>query len=106
MDSKKKIKDSEYNEKKQRIENTVSLLYEKILDGQQLPKLSKATTEALLVGVYCNLDTLREEPKRQLRVKYKELRSNDNFSIASLSEGVAATDKVKTRIATAIEIFS
>lgn len=106
MDSNRKLREEEYESKLEKIDESITLLYENILDGVQLPKLSKATTESLLIGIYCNIDTLRGMSNNELRVRYEALRAHENYSIASLSEGVAATEKVKARISTAVEIFS
>ncbi|TCS35532.1 DUF262 domain-containing protein [Reinekea marinisedimentorum] len=106
MESKKKITEKEIETKTDRINRSITLLYRSILDGKQLPKLSKSTIEALFVGIYKNIDGLEGESEEQLSARYQALREDDNFSIASLSEGLAATDKVKARISKGIEIFS
>ena len=105
MDSKKEIKETELERKKTDTKRTVDLLYNRILDGQVIPKLSKATTEAILIGIYKNIDVLETESEDDLQNRYNTLRSDENFSIESLSEGLAATEKVKDRINRAIEIF-
>lgn len=106
MDSKRKIGKQELDEKNNKIMRTTSLIYTKILDGKQFPKLSKSTIEALFVGVYNNIDMLEREPEIELSARFERLRKDDNFSITSLSEGLAATEKVKSRISKGIEIFS
>ena len=106
MDSKRKLGVDELIEMKTKFQRALSLLYRKILDGQQLPKLSKATIEAILVGIYSNVDSLEQEDNAALLQRYNQLRNDDNFSLESLSEGLSATDKVKSRISTGIRIFS
>lgn len=106
MSSKHKITEEEIELKTDKITRSIALLYKKILDGVSLPRLSKSTIEALFVGIYRNIDALENESEGQLSARYKTLREDENFSIASLSEGLAATDKVKSRISKGIEIFS
>jgi hypothetical protein len=106
MESKKKVNTSEINQKLDKAKRTIDLLYKKMLDGQKLPKLSKATIEAILIGIYSNIDNLEKEDKRTLNSRLKQLREDQNFSVISLSEGLAATDKVKARITRGIELFS
>lgn len=106
MESKKKISDDEIQNKREYIFRCTNLLYKNILDGAQLPKISKTTIESLMVGIYRNIDNLELEPNENLRNRYDTLRKDPNFSIESLSEGLAATEKVKSRIKRAVEIFS
>lgn len=106
MESKKKIDDKEILDKRDRMNRALSMLYNRILDGKQLPKLSKSTTESILVGIYRNIDTLDDKSDEKLRDRFNTLRADENFSLSSLSEGLATTDKVKARISKGIEIFS
>lgn len=105
MNSKTKIEEKEINEKREKIFLSLDLLYKKILDGEPL-KISKTTTEALIVGIYTNIDTLKDENSKSLKQRFKNLRADSNFSITNLSEGLASTEKVKGRISKAIELFS
>jgi len=105
MDGKKKIDENELERKEIDTKRTVDLLYNRILDGQVIPKLSKATTEAILIGIYKNIDALENESENDLQNRYNTLREDEKFSIESLSEGLAATEKVKDRVTRAIEIF-
>lgn len=106
MDEKRKASEEEINKKNIDMLRTIDLLYKEILDGKPLPRLSKATTEAILVGIYTNIDNLEDMENKQLRQKLKKLRGDKNFSVESLKEGLSATDKVKQRIERALEIFS
>ena len=62
-------------------ERTIDLIYTKILNSNPIPKLSKATTEALFVGVANNIDALEEQTHEILNEKYLNLRHNDLFSV-------------------------
>jgi len=106
MEDQKKSSDQKLEEMECKMTRTVSLIYNRILDGKALPRLSKATTEALLVGVYTNIDLLENENDKSLIGKFEKLREHENFSIISLKEGLSATEKVKGRINTATAIFS
>jgi len=84
----------------------LNLVYKRILDSEPLPRLSKATTEALLVGVAKNLDDLESQNNNRLKAKFAALRKDPLFSVDSLKEGLSAAEKVKNRLNRSIEIFS
>lgn len=86
--------------------DVISVVYEKALGSEPLPRMSKATIEAILVGVYRNIDDLANAPQRKVQRMYKKLRSDPLFSINALKEGLAATERVKARLDRAVEIFS
>ncbi len=106
MDNKKKVSNDEVEKKKEKILETVNLLYLKILDGEPLPKLSKTTIEALLIGIYENVENLNNINANELKSRFNSLREDENFSVESLKEGLSAKDKVQSRIIKSIEIFS
>lgn len=106
MDSKKDIQVKELETKKSCMTRTVNLLYSVILDGKPLPTLSKTTTESILIAIYKNIDELEKKTGVELKAMLATLRADEHFSIDSLKEGLSATDKVKSRIKRAIEIFS
>ncbi|EOG1045360.1 DUF262 domain-containing protein [Vibrio fluvialis] len=106
MDDNKQISEDEWKFKEDKMERVLNLFYNNILQGRPLQKLSKATTESILVGIYKNVDQLELENSANLITRYNTLRSDANFSVDSLSEGLSATDKVKSRIGRAVEIFS
>lgn len=106
MDSNKKASETIILEYKSLFDRTISLLYTRILDNQQIPRMSKATTEALFVGIAKNITALEHIQDNQLlQDKYNNLRQDDLFSLDNLKEGLAQKDKVITRINKAIEIF-
>lgn len=106
MSNNRNINDDKIQEFETLITESIALVYEKILGNEPLPRLSKATLEALFVAVIRNLETLRLETNEQLKEKYETLRKDDLFSVIALSEGLAAPDKVKGRINRACEIFA
>jgi uncharacterized protein with ParB-like and HNH nuclease domain len=106
MESKKKISDIELSEKLDKCKRTIDLVYLKIFEGKVFAKVSKTTIESILVGIYCNIDKLELESTETLNARLTKLKNDEKFSVANLSEGLAATDKVKGRISKGIECFS
>ena len=82
------------------------MIYEKVLNTNPLPKISKATSEALFVGVAVNIELLEKEENEALSTRYMALRKDELFSVDSLKEGLAQKDKVIGRLNKSIEIFS
>lgn len=85
---------------------TINILSDKIMEGQPLPNLSKATMEAVLIGIASNLDSLESKTAIELKQLFNDLRRDPLFSLEALKEGLAQTEKVTNRIKRAIEIFS
>ena len=83
----------------------LNILYIKILDEEPLPRLSKATTEAIMVGIIVNLNNLKEKKCKRLKEMYNCLRSDELFSLRALKEGLAAKERVIARLTRATEIF-
>ncbi|NUN64088.1 DUF262 domain-containing protein [Pseudanabaena biceps] len=94
------------NEKESRFLDAIDLIFTHILDRKPLPKISKATTEAILVGVLRNLDTLQNLGDIELQSRFNRLRQHENFSLENLKSGLSHKDNVINRLETAIEIFS
>lgn len=87
------------------LEFAVDFAYNRVLKGAHFERTSKAVIEALLVAIIRNRDTLEKATDEHIEEKYSELRSDPIFGIEALSEGLAAPDKVISRISKAIEIF-
>lgn len=85
---------------------TINLLYQKILSNSIMPRLSKATTEAILVGIAKNIDNLEAKSSEDAFSLYMEVRNDELFSVENLKEGLAQKYKVITRLNKAIEILS
>lgn len=66
---------------------------------------SKNVADALLVGMAKNLENLRGKSNQEIAQLYNELMATTEFSEESLKEGLGATEKVKSRIVKAIEVF-
>jgi hypothetical protein len=87
-------------------ERALELVYAKVLKEEPLPRLSKATIEALFVAVLRNWTTCSVLSAANLQLRYEQLRNDVLFSVESLKEGLAAPDRVKARLDRAIIIFS
>lgn len=86
--------------------DALTLLYTEILREEPLPRLSKATTEAILVGVMQNMASLKKQNREELDRRYNTLLRDKLFSFEALREGLAARDRVIGRLSRANEIFS
>lgn len=106
MGKKRNIDADTINSLKNQIMETVKLLNEKISNGKNLSKLSKATMEAIFIGFYKNLEAVRNRPIDKLQEQYHELLDSEYFSLENLSGNLAAKDKVKNRINYAVDVFS
>lgn len=106
MEDNKKIKNDKIESFRNIIIRTLDLLLRIILDNNSLSRLSKATTEALLIGIAKNINDLEKENADLLEERYATLRNDDLFSIDSLKEGLAQKERVINRLNRAIEIFS
>ncbi|AIN74106.1 DUF262 domain-containing protein [Flavobacterium psychrophilum] len=87
-------------------ERTTNLIYNKIMNIGHLPRLSKATTEALFVGIAKNIDHLETETNAELNIRFNNLKNDELFSIDSLKEGLAQKERVINRLNKAILIFA
>ncbi len=84
---------------------STTLIYRTILDGEPLPRLSKATIEAIFVAVIRNLESLGDVKPRALKQAYTALRKDPLFGVEALKEGLAATERVKERLDRAVALF-
>ena len=93
-------------EMKSHFDATVHLIFEKVTEGAVLPKLSKATYEALFVGVGSNLEALMPIPPAAVRSKFKAMRQAEEFSLENLKNAITTKTKLIARINRAIETFA
>lgn len=106
MNDKKGIDEAELSEKRHLFERVIDLFYLRILDQEPMPKLSKATTEGILVGISRNINSLEALTDEEVKERYINLRNDELYSVDNLKEGLSAKDKVISRLARAVEIFS
>ncbi len=74
-------------------------------DGKSLPRLSKATYEAIFVATLRNFEFIESLHAAEISKRYSELLTDPKFSAEALKEGLADKVKVKERLERAIEIF-
>jgi hypothetical protein len=100
------IEVEESNALESHFNNITNLIYTKICDQKPLPKLSKAASEALYVGISRNYENLENESAAQLQARFKNLISDNLFSVDSLKGGLSSKGGVISRLSKSIEIFS
>ena len=101
----RKAKDETVAEKRSILERALKVVYEKALASEPLPRLSKATVEAIFVGVITNLQKVEELPAEEVAKRYQQLRQHEEFSVESLKEGLSDATKVTSRLNVATSIF-
>jgi hypothetical protein len=106
MEENRFISEDKYNEIETNFNNVINLIYSKLCNNKSLQKLSKATYEALYVGISKNYENLINESNEQLQMKFQALLADDLFSVDSLKGGLSSKDGVHARLFKSIEIFS
>ena len=88
--------------------STAELIYERLdkVERNLLSYLSKATVEALFVGVMRNFKHVAKMSGKEMKERMSRLLNDPLFSKEELKGGLAARDKVITRLNRAVEIFS
>lgn len=102
----KTFDDSHLSEKKQLFERTVDVIFNRITSGTALPRLSKATTESLFVGVARNIDAVEEKTISQLKAMFDILRRSEEFSPDNLKNAITTKPKLIARMKRTINVFS
>lgn len=100
------LEDDELNDKTQQFTRTVDLLFDRIADGAELPKLSKATIESVFVGIGRNIDNLEGKTKPQLKSTFKKLRASEEFHPDNLKNATTTKTKLIQRMERAVSVFS
>jgi hypothetical protein len=90
--------------KRQLFQETVDCIMKAF--GGPPPNLSLTVLEALLFGVGRNLAALKQEEGTVIVARFQELTQHDEFSEASLKEGLSKKPRVITRLTTAARIFA
>lgn len=104
MFKKRDLDDNELGEIRTNFQNTITLIYQRVLHNNALGKISKSLIEGLYVGVNRNLQT-HLNSQEDLQVRFEELKNDALFSTDALKEGVAQKTKVIERLTRAVEIF-
>jgi hypothetical protein len=87
-------------------QSSVDLIYNSITNKKALEKTSNAFMDALMYGVFKNIETLKNKQPITLRKYYNRLKANRNFSEENLSESIMKKEKVFNRLKAAEKIFS
>lgn len=106
MDENRYLSDDAIQKKRLQFNRTTNILFNKILNKKHIDSISKSVFEGVLIGISKNLDYLETQSNERVISLYKKMREHEDFSTENLIEGVAQKDKVKSRIKTAINIFS
>lgn len=93
-------------EKRKLFRGTVDCIALKAFGGAAPPKLSLTVLEAVLVGVARNLEVLKEATKEVVAERFNALIAHEDFSEASLREGLSKKPRVIARLNTAARIFA
>ncbi|MEG2447131.1 MAG: DUF262 domain-containing protein [Acinetobacter sp.] len=101
MDDNKNPNDLILTDWKNNLLATLDIVYQDV----RISKFSKSVVEAILFGVYKNLDNVNLKNSEYFIERVTELRKDTNFSLVSLKEGLASKEKVKGRLGVALEIF-
>lgn len=91
--------------KKDLFELTVTVIYSKIFMSKPPQKLPVTHLEALLVAVGSNIDLIINQPETDISKLYDKLLKHDEFSEASLREGLSKRHKVIARLDAAVELM-
>ncbi|PHS04559.1 MAG: hypothetical protein COA78_16450 [Blastopirellula sp.] len=91
--------------KKKQFLEMIKICYEKLTEGAALPKGSKATTEAIMVGIGRNLSTLRSTRSATVQKRMKELLNTDEFHPDNLKNALTSKDKMISRLRSAVKVL-
>jgi len=83
--------------RKSRFMEMTEILYDKVYEGAALPKLSKATIEAILVGIGRNLSKLSGARGPTIRKRLSDLLNEPEFAPANLKNALTTRDKLIAR---------
>ena len=106
MEQNRFLEDEKISTMESRFKDIINLIYEEICEGEPLQKLSKATSEAMYVGIARNFENLKNENAAQLKTRFENLTSDELFSVDALKGGLSSKDGVVSRMSRSIEIFS
>lgn len=93
-------------EKENLFKDTVSIVLNKVFEGNAPDKINVSVFEAILVGVASNLDFLQDASEETCKNRYNQLVQSEPFSPEKLKEGLSGKSRVNERMKTAISVFS
>lgn len=93
-------------DKEKLFKRTVSLINERIFGGTSPTGLSLTVLESLLFGVAKNIDALEQSAPEVPRKRFDSLLRHNEFSDATIREGLAKKPRVIARLKTAENVFA
>jgi hypothetical protein len=100
------FEDTDLDAREQLFNRTVSVIFDRIMGGTRLPTLSRATVEALFVGIAKNIDSAEQRQRSQLKGLFSELRSAEEFRPENLKNAITTKVKLIARMRRAVSIFA
>lgn len=94
------------DEKTEKFNRVVDLVYGTIFAGRIPTKLGISVLEAILVGVARNLEHVEMLPAMRVKAMYSRLLEQEEFSDEKLREGLAGRARVISRLNAATSIFA
>ena len=101
MDDNRNMPENKVFEWKEKMHSTWDIVF----SDDRVSTFSKSIVEAILYGVFNNLDNQSLLDADTFKMKVNELRLDENFSLVALKEGLASKEKVTRRLNKAKEIF-
>lgn len=85
---------------------SIGVAQDKIVAGAKLPELSKATIEAILVGIASNIENLEGRESPDILSMFADLRAADEFQPDNLKSATTSRANLVPRMDKAVEVFS
>ena len=104
--ARKELDDDVIRDWKDHFLRIVDIIFGQVTEGGPLPKLSKATVEALFVGISRNIDQAEAMGKGEIKRRFLALRNSEEFHPDNLKNAITTKVKLKSRMKKAVEIFS
>lgn len=107
MDSVEKgYSDQTGEDKRDLFRRTVEIVFERITDGRDLPRVSRATIEALFVGIARNIESVERRTAQRLKTMFDTLRGADEFAPQNLKNAITTRVKLIARMQRAVATFA
>lgn len=106
MEENKNMSEQNIETYKRMFDSAIKIVYEKIAQKKSIEKLSNAFWDAMMYGIFKNLEFLKTKSASTVTRYYNRLKANQNFSDQRLSEAIMKREKVIKRLRAAERIFS
>jgi hypothetical protein len=106
MKEKQHIDENEIQNFRNSINDTLSLIDEKISNKQKIKEnFGRTLQEGLLVGIVKNIEHLKPKTSNEINVMFDNFCNAEEFSEANIRQSLAEKTKVQSRLNKSIEIF-